>query len=201
MKILKLLAAMSLAAIVFTACQKEQSDINNSNNNLNATSIRIPNYGDIIAIRTDEKRYGQNGCGPAVNNSCVIFDTYPYPWLWVFGGPDFIYYYEVGPVEDGTDPTDIQLDEGSSTSVAKYTIYDSKVEIEIIKYSDDSMYDENEWIYEVPEDTYIKFGETSTVGETVANVMLKAGTYEIVPSEDEQKVGTVSVDAVVQLIE
>lgn len=202
MNTLKLLVLLSLASGLFTSCQKEQEKQNTDHIELNETSERLPFWGDILAINYDKKRYQQSGCIPAVNHVCIIFDTYPYPWLWDLAGPpDFLYFYEVEPVDEGTDPIDVNLDEGTNTSLVRYSFYDGKVELEIIKYSDDSMHEDNYWTYHIPEDSYIKFGDSSTASELVANVLLKKGTYEIHPSDDENSIGTVSIDAEIELIE
>ena len=199
MKKIKHVLLVALTAVVLISCQTEDvaeiqqessiDAITTASNNASREIIR-----DIYFWKHDYKlNPSSNTCYPKVNYTCASFLNW---W-------GEIEYHAVAPAVENSDSNSgsggIVLEEGTYTSSMKCAIFESYLEIEILAYSDSSMYNENEWKYTIPEDGYLTFGESYSIAEGIESVKLLAGEYEIIPSENGTSVGTVIINAEVNL--
>ena len=196
MKLLKPLLFTMSVAFLFTSCQKEEVvEANDQNSENIETNIAFRNPPDrIIRAFTWHEKWSD------LANDCIYAPDYH---CGIASWNGNIEYFAIPPNPVDADRDNAYVDNtyiDGTNALIDISFNSNSVEIEILEYSEESMYEERTGVYTIPEDGYLKLGDTYAINETIKSVLLRAGEYEIVPSDNENSVGTVIIDAVIDFM-
>ncbi len=179
----------------FFSCQKEETTNKNINaslegklsldsQNVDTAQQRLPccitaTFKNLKSVNVGTR----DGCEYNLNTLCVKTRK---------PRTGAVIYYISNPDTGGGD-IDIDISNEQYTSLVRFDVLDDTVIMEILEYSDDEMYDENNGVFTLEEDGYLKF-ENPIYG-LPNEILLRAGEYEIMPSDSENSVGVVHISA------